>query len=178
MRHTLIAFALVFTSVSAIACSSETAGSSPSSDTVAAAATPGSFCEAFCQKISSCDTSEDLQTCTESCEGKIGSAIQKLRSDVASETMTCWEKSDCRKVLDGDRLGECLEEATVSASPSPAAKAFCDALANGLGKCDSGLDRAQCLTTAKVYSEETIEQAKKCSTKTCSNILPCVDATF
>jgi hypothetical protein len=177
MRSTVLATALALVSLPAMGCSSETASAS-SSTTAAAAAEPGSFCDAYCQKRSECDRSEDLQTCTESCSTKLSSPIAKLRADVTSEAIRCWRGSDCRQVLGGNRLEECVDEAAVSASPSPAAKSFCDALGDGLSKCDSGLDRADCLSATKVYSDATIEQAKKCTTKSCSTIMDCVNATL
>ncbi|HVH46240.1 MAG TPA: hypothetical protein VM925_28055 [Labilithrix sp.] len=179
MRPTVIV-AFVFATASIVTgCSSSSAEKGATGSSSAAAAASGdAFCETYCQKINSCDSSSDVQTCTATCSDTLDSTIDKLRSDVLAGVQACWDKSDCRQVLGGERLIDCVDETAVSTTPSAAAKSFCDALAAGLDKCDAGIDRADCLETSKVYSDEALEQAAKCTSKSCSTIMDCVNATL
>jgi hypothetical protein len=178
MRPIVIAI-VVAAAVSAIAgCSTESDTATASSSAAAASAVAGSFCESYCRKINECDSSSDVQTCTETCDDSVTSTLEKLRPEITTEVRTCWDRSDCRQVLAGERLRECVEEAAVSTAPNASAKSFCDAFAAGLDKCDARIDRANCLALTKVYNDATLEQAKKCTSKSCSAIVNCVDATL
>ena len=179
MRTVVVAAALAALSTIA-GCTSEivTATSNTGSASSSAATTTQSFCEAYCEKIASCDSTSDVQTCSETCADSISTATSKLRSEVVSEIRSCWDGSDCRQVLGGERLGECVDEAAVIASPNAKTKELCDALGGALVKCDSALDRAKCLEATKVYSDDRLDQAMKCTTKSCSAIMDCIDATL
>jgi len=177
MRPIILSVAVV-TSVLALTACSSGGGSSEQSTSNLNASNTTSFCTSYCEKVSSCDSSNDLQTCSESCEDTIRQTFDKARSDVVDGIRTCWDASDCRMILSGARLGECVDEASVSVAPTASAKAFCGELAGALEKCDSLLDYADCLATVKVYSDETIAKAKKCTTKSCSTIMTCVEATL
>ena len=177
--RSIVLTAAVLTAVSLTACS----GGPDSNEQASSKLTPeesntATFCETYCEKFNACDSSSDVQTCSESCEETISQTLDKVRTDVIGEIKACWNGSDCRQVLSGDRLAECVDEAAVSVAPTAAAKAFCGSLAESLEKCDSGIDRAQCIETTKVYSDETIAKAKKCTTKSCSMIMDCVNATL
>ena len=168
----------VLTSVFALTACSSGGGSSEQSTSNLNASNTTSFCTSYCEKVSSCDSSSDLQTCSETCEETVSQTFEKVRGDVVGEVRACWEASDCRMVLSGERLGGCVDEASVSVAPSASAKSFCSQLGGALGKCDIGLDTAQCLEAVKVYSDEAIAKAKQCTTKSCSMIMNCVDATL
>lgn len=176
--RSIVLTAAVLTAVSLTACSGGDASSNQTSSNLTPASNTESFCQTYCEKVNSCDSSSDVQTCSESCEETISQTLDKVRSDVVGEVKACWDGSDCRQVLTGDRLGECVDEAAVSVAPTAVAKAFCGSLAESLEKCDSSIDRAQCIETAKVYSDETIAKAKQCTTKSCSTIMNCVNATL
>lgn len=178
MRSIVLSAVLLSLTSFGAGCSSGDAPSSASSSAATAVSSTESFCEAYCTKTSACDSSNDVQTCTAECTDTINTTINKLRTDLVGEIRSCWDASDCRQVLSGTRLGDCVDEATVSAAPQASAKAFCDSLNSGLQKCDSGLDRADCLEFAKVYSDESLQRASKCASKACSAIMDCVNATL
>ncbi|HVJ89453.1 MAG TPA: hypothetical protein VM580_06585 [Labilithrix sp.] len=175
--RSIVVSAVVFAAVATlVGCSSEDDDSNSSAST--AASTPESFCQSFCTRYSECDSSSDVQTCSETCAETVSLTTKKMRPDVVEELLSCWNGSDCRQVLGEGRFRECLDEAAVGAAPTATTKSFCDALGASLDKCDSKLDRAQCLESAKVYSDARLEQAKKCTTKSCGSIMDCVDATL
>jgi hypothetical protein len=94
----------------------------------------------------------DVQTCTAECEDATTTTtttLQRLRHDVVEPTRECFVASDCRQVLTGDRLEECLEQAAVSVSPTAAAKEFCSAFASAAADCDASVDRADCRDAVK-----------------------------
>lgn len=170
---------VVATLVSAVlGCSSGSEAQAEGTSSSASATNADSFCESYCTKINECDSSSDLQTCTETCGDSLESTVRKLRADLMTEVQSCWEASDCRKVLGGDRLGDCVDEAAVSAAPNANAKAFCDDLGESLAKCDLTVDRARCLDTVKVFGDDAVAQATKCTTKSCATIMGCVDASL
>ncbi len=185
--HCLVAFVFVSTSpLTTVGCSSSASPeedkkeSSSASSTSASASeeASSSFCSSYCDKVAECDSSSDAQTCAETCNTQIRNALGKMRSDVVEDTKACWQKSDCRMVLSGHRLGDCLNESIIGVAPTETAKSFCDQLGASFRKCDSGLDYAKCLSSMKAFGDDTLEQAKKCTDKACKSITSCVDATL
>jgi len=100
----------------------------------------------------------------------------KLRPDVMESARACYGGSDCKDVLSGKRLSECVDEAAVSVAPSDSTKRFCDALIEGGRRCDVSFDRAKCLGGMKLFSDETMGAATKCTQKSCSAMGDCLDA--
>jgi hypothetical protein len=153
-----------------------TAAGSGSSSSSASAATTSDLCKPLCTRTSSCDTDVDSETCIARCESKL--KIDGKRSEFVNGVVACWNKLDCSEVLSANGLGDCVEEAAVTIVPTDTAKAFCNNLEDSLTKCDTGLAKAKCLDLTKIYADVTLDKAKKCTEKSCSNILPCVYATL
>lgn len=137
-----------------------------------------SFCGSLCGRQETCDTSLDVQTCKNSCTNNFAAVFPKLRQDVVSLIVECFDAKDCRTVLEGNVVGTCAEEAVASVAPSGEATAFCDGLAAAKKKCGSTTTKAACLDQAKLYSDEAIVEAANCSDRPCSEIDRCVAATF
>lgn len=151
----------------------------PSSDTnttMAAAADAQSFCETYCGRFSACDSRQDADTCATRCANEVERSVERLRADVVASAQECFAASDCREVLSGNRLGECLDEAAVSMAPSEKVNDFCDALDDAATKCDARVTRSKCLAGFKLYSDETLDSATKCTTKSCSQMADCLEA--
>lgn len=172
---------IVLTSFFAVVgCTTETiVNETSSSQSAAMDPNAGSFCDVFCGRFSDCDSSSDLETCVATCTDEVAPTIDKVRPEVVTDVRKCWAGADCREVLSGfDHFGACIDEAAAVTSPGEKTKTFCDVLGESLSKCDSGLDRAECLEAVKVYSDERIDVAGKCVAKSCSAIMPCVEATL
>jgi hypothetical protein len=153
----------------------------PASSTVPtepATADAASFCGSLCGRQEACDTSLDVQTCKNSCTNGFAAVFPKLRQDVVSLIVECFDAKDCKTVLEGNVVGTCAEEAVASVAPSGEATAFCDNLAAAKKKCGSTTTKAMCLDQAKLYSDETIIEAANCSDRPCNEIDRCVAATF
>jgi hypothetical protein len=160
---------------SLVACG---AGDSSENETPAnatQAANGASFCDTVCKRNAACDNGIDAQTCTSRCENS-ASTFTKLRSEIVDGIAACYEGSDCRSILTSDRMSACVSEAAVSAAPNAASKSFCAALASSMAKCDDPIDYAKCLGLVKIYSDETLEAAQKCTSKSCSSLGPCIEA--
>lgn len=175
MRTTISAVLFVALAAPLAACSSSVGTAASSSSSVSAADT-ASFCSSYCGRHAECDSSVDVQTCETECEDATATSFKRLRADVIEPTRTCFVESDCKSILSGKRLSECIEEAAVSVSPSAAAKSFCDAFASAAGRCDASVDRAKCLRLASIYSDETLGDAEKCTEKSCGTMGACIDA--
>jgi hypothetical protein len=137
-----------------------------------------SFCKALCDREQECDKSLDHQTCTNTCTNANAAVFPKLRGDVVDLIVQCFSGKDCKQVLGGQVVATCASEAIATVAPSEAAVAYCDAFAKAKQACGTTAQKAQCLSTAKLYSDETIAQAQNCTKRPCTEIDTCVAATF
>lgn len=171
--RTLIGF--VASSALVVGCTTEVRRVS-TTEGDATAADPTSLCATFCARNAACDSKLDEQTCNTTCDDKLG-GMKKVRADLLGAARECFEASDCREVLGGDRLAECIAESAVSVAPTAAGKKFCDDLIASQDKCgDMEIDRAKCLSFSKTFSDTTLSKASTCTSKSCAQIMPCVDA--
>jgi hypothetical protein len=72
----------------------------------------------------------------------------------------------------------CIGEVAAAVGPTPKATGFCDALDTSETRCAITIDKADCLTRAKIYSDNTLTDATACTTKSCSLIYQCAAATL
>ena len=98
----------------------------------------GSFCQAMCHRVQSCDASLDTQTCENQCTNTNAAVFPRLRTDVVNLIVGCFDSKDCKTVLGGGFVGACTADAIASVAPSAAASAFCDALSSAKKTCRSG----------------------------------------
>ena len=75
-------------------------------------------------------------------------------------------------------LRNCAVEAAAIIGPSATATALCAATDTAQSQCGVTIDKADCLTTTKVYSDATLTEAMACTSKSCSLIFPCASATL
>jgi hypothetical protein len=136
------------------------------------------FCGSLCSQITSCDKTKDVQICTGGCENDNAAGYPKLRANVVDSVLTCFSAADCATVLRGAALSTCVDVATAAIAPSEAGVAFCRAWATTSTNCGRRLDEAQCLALVKQYNDDSIAAAQSCTTKSCSNILACIEAEF
>lgn len=136
------------------------------------------FCKALCDREQECDKSLDHQTCANTCMNTNAAVFPKLRQDVVDLVITCFAGKDCKQVLGGQVVATCTSEAIATVAPSQAAVGYCDAYASAKEKCGAAAVKAQCLATAKLYSDETIAEAVNCTKRSCGEIDACVAATF
>jgi hypothetical protein len=177
MRTAILTAALAVTAIATAACSSGSSqGTGTATDLSTASASPLTFCAAYCGRRAECDRDVDKQTCERTCENDADDTVGKLRGDVMESTRACYSGSDCKAVLSGNRLVECIDEAAVSVAPGDSAKRFCDSLIDAGRRCDVTFDRAKCLGLFKLYSDKVLDAATKCTSKSCSAIPSCVDA--
>jgi hypothetical protein len=136
------------------------------------------FCGSLCSHITACDTTKDAQTCTSACENDNAAGYPKRRANVVDTALTCFGAADCASVLRGTALSACVDVAAAAIAPSAAGVAFCAAWSSASTPCGRTLDQVQCLALVKQYNDESIARAQACTTKTCANILPCIEAEF
>lgn len=170
----------VLWALAASGCSSSSDGDGASTATSSvSAAEASSFCDSYCKKQESCDSRVDVQTCAVRCDDGVTSTLERLRADLVDATRACFEASDCRQVLGGKRLSECIDEAAVSVTPSKAATTFCDALTAAAKECfDVDHPRVACLEQSKTYSDATLAEATKCMAKSCKQRFACESAVL
>jgi hypothetical protein len=138
-------------------------------------ASSAEFCESYCTRANTCDTTRDVDTCTNRCENDFASLFPKLRADLLSGVETCWQRNDCKRVLESSSaLGSCVDEAQESLAPTAAGTAFCEDLDVSWKKCGIALERSKCLRLAKQYNDEALTDASKCLDKACSTIDGCI----
>lgn len=185
-RPICIVFAVV-----AVACTQSTSGDadhvtsdvtagSDAGHEAAAAEDAGapSFCASYCAKLHECDNQKDEQTCADACANDGAAILPKLRSDVVADLVSCVDGKDCSTVLSNDVLSACVGEAAAEVAPTSAAIAFCDAWSKSATKCGSTIDRAKCLDAVKLFSDAALANAKTCTSKTCADVAPCIEAAL
>jgi hypothetical protein len=150
------------------------------SETLPAVTDAASFCGAMCNRVQSCDKSLDTQTCQNECTNGNAAVFPRLRSDVVSLIVECFDGKDCKTVLGGEFVGACTADAIATVAPSAAASSFCDALAGAKKTCSGATSKtkADCLNTSKLYGDAAIAQAQNCVKRGCSEIDTCVSAVF
>jgi hypothetical protein len=190
MRIALLSATLLVSSLSfsVAACASSdhvviADGGAPSADTsqtLPATTDAASFCTAMCSRIQSCDKAIDSQTCENQCTNGNAAVFPRLRSDVVSLIVSCFDGKDCKTVLGGGFVGACTADAIASVAPSAAASKFCEALATAKKSCSgsTSMTKAACLDSAKLYGDTAIAQAQNCVKRGCSEIDTCVSAVF
>ncbi|HEY0709574.1 MAG TPA: hypothetical protein VGG33_22375 [Polyangia bacterium] len=139
------------------------------------------FCTSLCTRQNSCDSTRDVQTCTNQCKNNLAVSFPKLRGEVVNMVSTCTTQKDCKTILLAADvvLDTCSREAAASLAPTATATSFCDAVIAAQNKCTmTAVDRAACLELAKRANDPALEEAKKCSTKACADIVPCLDAAL
>lgn len=188
MRIALLSTAL-FVSFSLVACAGsdhvvvghagDTTGGD-TSQTVPSVTDAASFCAAMCGREQSCNKTIDSQTCVNECTNANAAVFPRLRSDVVDLVVACFDGKDCKTVLDGEFLGACTADAIATVAPSTSAGSFCDSLAAAKKNCSGSesTTKAQCLNSAKLYSDLAIAQAQNCVKRGCSEIDTCVSAVF
>ena len=137
-----------------------------------------SMCEAACKRINECDSAKDVQTCKSSCENVNASILPKMRTETIDGMMQCFEEKDCKTVLTSSFVNTCINETAASLAPSPKAEEFCDAWAATAKKCGRTLNKAACLNLSKVYTDQTIDVAKACTAKACTDLERCISGAF
>jgi len=137
-----------------------------------------SFCGALCDRTLTCDQALDVQTCKNSCTNSYAAVFPKLRGDVVSLIVGCFDAKDCKTVLAGDVVSTCIADAVASVAPTDAANAFCDAKVKAKKKCSVTITKADCLNEAKLYGDGAIAQAQNCTARPCGEIDTCVAASF
>lgn len=170
MRTALVLVAAALSTL-AFACSHGSSDDSEGSVAAAASAASDGLCTTYCKKEGECDADLDEQTCEKKCEDVV-TPLRTLRSDIIESAQKCFQSSDCKKVLAGDRLQDRIDEAALDVTPSAAAKDVCDALDKSSDKCsfDTDVDHVKCLTTMKSYSDATLIDARKSTDKACNAI--------
>jgi len=158
-----------------VACSVQTNGAGPGS---ASAADTKGFCDAYCGRVTECDSSKDLDTCRNNCTSGLASTLPKMRGDVTQQIQSCIDAKDCKAILAGNVTSTCVDEASESVAPSDAAKKFCDDYAAAKKKCGVTVDKADCLGDTKLYNDGTIGNAEACLGKACGDISACVKSAL
>lgn len=178
MRTVLVLAAVAFSALT-FACSHDADAEKEGSVAAASSAVGDGFCTTYCKKSNECDSDLDQQTCEKKCEDAF-TPLRTLRSDIVESAQKCFASSDCKKVLAGDRLADCVDEAELDVTPSTAAKELCDALEKSTDRCssDSAVDHVKCLGAMKSYGDAALADAKTCADKACDAIWDCVDATL
>jgi hypothetical protein len=145
---------------------------------VGAGVSLATFCGSLCSHITSCDPTKDAQTCTSACQNDNAAAYPKRRASVVDTALTCFGTADCASVLRGTALSSCVDVAAAAIAPSAAGVAFCAAWSSASTTCGRTLNDTQCLALVKQYNDASIASAQACTTKTCANVLPCIEAEF
>ena len=146
-----------------------------------AVATPTSaedLCTLFCNRLSTCDTARDQQTCLYSCRDSNSALFPNLRTDLVGGIAACVTHDDCATLDQSTSLGACVTQAAAALAPSSAGSAFCSALGTADTQCGISLNQTDCLNSIKLYSDAIIAQAMTCASKSCSLIYSCASATL
>ena len=136
------------------------------------------LCRSFCTRLNTCDTSRDLQTCVNACTNSNAALFPKLRTDIITSVATCIKQKDCATIAQDTSLRSCMIEAAAVIGPSPAVTSYCTAVDTAQTQCGVTIDKADCLTSVKVYTDATVADAMACAAKSCSLIYACTAATF
>jgi len=136
------------------------------------------LCTSYCQRVSTCDTTRDDQTCVASCTNANAAVFPKLRVDLLDAAAACVAQDDCATITHDGALASCMVEAAAGVGPSAKATAFCTSLDTADTTCGVTLDKATCLGEAKIYSDDTLTNATACTAKTCTLIYSCASATL
>ncbi len=142
-------------------------------------ATSSGLCATFCDRLTTCDTSQDRDTCSATCNDEIGRSLDRMRDDVQTSISACVDALDCKTVLQGDGVGDCVKQAAASVAPSATDKKSCEALVKAEVSCgNDAASVAGCLDNTKIYSDATLNQVLACTKKPCSEIDACLGAAL
>ncbi len=136
------------------------------------------YCSSACQKVHTCDATQDQSTCTNTCDNSFAVKGPKLRSELISNALSCYEGKDCASVLSGTAESDCWNSAAAALAPTNAAKNLCDGLGSADAKCGYTLDQAACLNDAKQYNNATLNGAETCLSRACSDMGSCLGAAL
>ena len=122
-----------------------------------------SFCDNYCSTVSGCDGAADLQTCNAECLNRSAATVPKIRTDILSSIQSCVKGKKCSEVLLGTVQQACANEVVAGASAPPSATEYCSALDKALLHCGmTAGDKSECLNSAKLYNDSTLNRATGC----------------
>jgi hypothetical protein len=170
--------AVVLGAIGLTGCSSSTSDPSGSSGSSGSPETVGSACSSLCARDFACDSSVDKSVCNDKCMNTNASVLPKLRGDLVSAAINCFELRDCASVIDGSAWKACTQTAEASLAPSSAAQAFCASLVSTARKCDDTADEAKCLESSKIYNDAALTDASSCLANACSAVNDCITAAL
>lgn len=170
MKTLLLVSFVSILSFSAVACSSSTEGTGTSS--AASSTDTSSFSDTVCEKLKTCDSKTDIQTCKANLESD---SLERLRGDFTSAVATCISNRSCGDI-GGHAIDDCFKEAAIDITPSESIKSFCHALQDAAQHCDADIDYAKCLTSYKQYSDDEATKLQSCTTKSCNTMVDCIQA--
>jgi hypothetical protein len=136
------------------------------------------YCDESCTKVHECDSTKDLQTCTNNCSNANAATGPKLRSDFTGYLTTCVQSKDCVSVLNGAAFGACSDEAVAILAPSAVGADFCTKYEAAASRCNSTFDKAACFNKAKTFNDPALTGADACFDKACADITDCVKAAL
>ena len=143
-----------------------------------ASGTIGEYCSSTCARVHECDNSRDTQTCAAQCNNQNAALGPKYRPEYLQFLTSCSLGKDCVTVIAGSAVDDCSKQATAALAPSSAGLAFCDSYEQSTLNCSKQFDKATCLGTVKFFSDATLLAAQACTSKGCSAVDSCVDASF
>jgi hypothetical protein len=97
---------------------------------------------------------------------------------VSRDIQACVEAKDCKSLLLGTAVPNCIAEAAASVAPTEAAHTFCDAYVDARSKCGGAISSASCLQATKLSSDGSLHAAEKCITKSCDQMVACVTSAL
>jgi hypothetical protein len=176
---TVLAFGAVSIATAACGSSSSNGGDTSGNGTPSSGASSLSdYCGTVCAKANTCDHTQDVQTCENTCTNNNAAGFPKMRADVVSKIESCANSSDCQAVIAGTALTECKGEALASFAPTGAETSFCDSYWSAASKCSVTIDKGACLEDHKIYNDAALNAASGCLSKACTDVPACLNAAF
>jgi hypothetical protein len=174
----LVSKLLVGAGVAALAAGCGGSDSNDGGGAGTSSANVSSYCSTVCNRLNECDSTEDAQTCTRSCENSLAAVGPKLRGEYLNRIQQCFTQKDCANILSGDAHDDCEDEAVAALAPTSTGTAFCDGYSNVATRCGSSLDKADCLDDTKLFNDSALNTAMSCFDRACSAIDDCVEAAL
>jgi hypothetical protein len=132
-------------------------------------------CDMACSRAYQCDSSLDQESCAADCRNDAAAIGPKLNAGFLAGIDACIEELNCAELAVAAVFQTCQREAAARLSPSAAAEALCQAVADSIEECTGiGVGTAGCLGNVKIFRDSALAAARRCESRPCDQRTACL----
>ena len=132
-------------------------------------------CDKLCQKVNQCDSTRDVDTCSNLCQNELASIGPKLSAAYLAAVDQCVQDATCGELVIAAVTDACDTEARSKIAATSAAERLCESAKSAAEECSRlALPDAACINGVKVFADSPLNAAESCFDSSCDQHAACV----